>query len=234
LQCNFSNLNALDLSNNPDLQFLYAQGNSLSSLNLTGNPGLFIVNLDNNQLNTIDFSGNPLLDFLFCRGNDLVHLDLSSNVNLRRLDCKSNSLLTYINLKNGNNNNLLIDGAQASNFEELPLLETVCLDDANSSLATYITTQVGHSVTYIEDCTLGILENNNLSFFVYPNPVQDILYLKTFTPIVIVDVNSLNGQLLAYASKTTQIDISSFSPGIYFLRIVDSMNFEEIQKIIKY
>lgn len=233
-QCNFSNLSELDLSNNAALQFLYVQGNQLTTLDLTSNPGLFIVNLDDNQLSSLDISGSPLLDFLFCRGNELEQLDLSDNANLRRLDCKSNSLLTYINLRNGNNDKLIIDGAQASNFEDLSALETVCLDDANSAVAAYITSQVGHSVNFIEDCALGISEVNEAHFYAYPNPVRDILHLESKRHILRTELYSLTGQLIFHSKDSLTINMASLPSGIYFLRIKDALNFEGIKKIVKH
>ncbi|MBZ0327430.1 MAG: T9SS type A sorting domain-containing protein [Altibacter sp.] len=235
-QCNYCNLNTLDLSNNPALQFLYVQGNAITSLDLSGNPGLFIVNLDNNQLASVDVTGSPLLDFLFCRGNNLQQLDLSNNVNLRRLDCKSNSVLTYINLRNGNNDQLFIDGAQASNFEDLPALETVCLDDAGSPLATYITTQVGHSVTFIEDCNLGISENVAVSFYAYPNPTKGILNIRSHNSVIRVAIYSIQGKLVhseeVNANRIT-LDLSPLNQGIYFLKAYDTFGNRELRKIIK-
>lgn len=235
-QCNFSNLQALDVSSNPALQFLYVQGNALTTLDLTNHPGLFIVNLDDNQLSSLDTSGSPLLDFLFCRGNNLEQLDLSNNTNLRRLDCKSNSLLMYINLKNGNNDQFIIDGAQASNFEDLPVLETVCLDDANSAVATYITAQVGHSVTFIEDCSLGISENMVESIYAYPNPTNGILNITSQNSVARVSIYSIQGKLVQSQevnSKYVTLDLGSLKSGIYFSISTDQFNNKGIKKIIK-
>ncbi len=65
-------------------------------------------------------------------------------------------------------------------------------------------------------------ERNILS--VYPNPCNDLLYLNHARN---VKIYSVSGQLVFYADNVTQIDVTYFSPGIYYMKT--SMN--EIAKI---
>jgi Leucine-rich repeat (LRR) protein len=54
LNCNFSNLTSLDLSENKSLQSLNCQGNSLKALDLSKNTALTFVDCSSNQLKSLD------------------------------------------------------------------------------------------------------------------------------------------------------------------------------------
>lgn len=54
LNCNFSNLTTLDLSENKSLQSLNCQGNSLKALDLSKNTALTFVDCSSNQLKSLD------------------------------------------------------------------------------------------------------------------------------------------------------------------------------------
>jgi len=77
--------------------------------------------------------------------------------------CKNNSNLSYINLKNGNNTNIEIIGTWPSNFENLPNLQTVCVDDINTNLTAFINTQVGHPITFNIDCSIISTAGNTIN-----------------------------------------------------------------------
>ena len=238
LQCNFGPLSNLTLGNQPELQFLYIQDNQLSEVNLNGAPSLVAFICEYNKLSSLDFSNNPLLDYLLCRNNNLIYLDLSNNPNLRTLHCKSNLGLSYINLQNGANGNLNISGLppNTSNFEDLPTLETVCVDKIGSPLTDFITTQTGQSVNYIEECILGFAEKDQNSILVYPVPATNQLFINSETPILRIEVYNPFGNLML--TKTTndkdhRIDIAALKPGIYILVLKDRFGSQKIRKIIK-
>ena len=148
-QCNSGQLSSLNTNQNPLLQYLYVQGNSLTQLDLSNNPLLVGLIIDNNEIDELNIVTNNNLNFVYCRNSLLSELDLSNQIELVTLDCKDNSLLEFINLKNGANENLNISGgSQSCNFENLPVLDTVCLDAINSDLATFISSHVGHQVQF--------------------------------------------------------------------------------------
>ena len=110
---------ALDVTNAPALQQLYANANKLTTLDLTKNVELTKVDVQNNQLTSIDVSKNMNLTSLTLSKNllssiDISHnqklqtlylsenkfegtLDLSSNPNLKSLYCLDNAI-TSVNL----------------------------------------------------------------------------------------------------------------------------------------
>lgn len=67
---------------------------------------------------------------------------------------------------------------------------------------------------------------------VYPNPTKDLVTIENDEALTAVEVSSINGQVLHTAKldvAQTKIDLSGYSSGIYFVRVVSN----EKQKIIK-
>ena len=105
---------------------------------------------------------------------------------------------------------------------------------------------VGSSTTYAYHSTrgatalsvsLGISENNLLSFEMYPNPVSDVLniQLPTSTEKAEVSVFDYTGRLVSsktISSNDTAIDVQKISKGIYMIRVAAN-NKIGVQRFIK-
>ena len=105
---------------------------------------------------------------------------------------------------------------------------------------------VGSSTTYayhsIRGATalsvsLGISENNLLSFEMYPNPVSDVLniQLPTSTEKAKVSIFDYTGRLVSsktISSNDTAIDVQKISKGIYMIRVAAN-NKIGVQRFIK-
>ena len=105
---------------------------------------------------------------------------------------------------------------------------------------------VGSSTTYayhsIRGATalsvsLGVYENNLLSFEMYPNPVSDVLniQLPTGTEKAEVGVFDYTGRLVSsktISSNDTAIDVQQISKGIYMIRIATNTKIG-VQRFIK-
>ncbi len=177
LECNRNYLTTLDLSTNSNLQYIECRNNGMTSLTLYTNSvrdfGWLLC--DNNQLSELDMSNmiglsifcsnnnlnslvldNSFFREIFCNDNQFVNLDFSQMGYYYSVNCNNNPMLNYINLKNGE---LFIDG----NFQNLPNLETVCVDDINSDLVNQINTEVNHSVTFTEYCSLTPALSNQIT-----------------------------------------------------------------------
>jgi len=100
-QYNVSNINDLDVTQNPQLKRLYAINCGLTSLDVTQNPELAILSVYGNELSSLDVSQNPLLTRLDCYYNNITSLDVSQNPYINFLSIANNPLV-YLNLKNGN------------------------------------------------------------------------------------------------------------------------------------
>jgi len=87
-------------------------------------------------------------------------------------------------------------------------------------------TQKNYITNYFSDCetTLGIIESTQFECTIYPNPANDILYIKTDAALINADfaINDNLGRTLLVGkikSENTRIDIKILSKGIYYLSI---------------
>ncbi|MEC8134387.1 MAG: T9SS type A sorting domain-containing protein, partial [Bacteroidota bacterium] len=70
----------------------------------------------------------------------------------------------------------------------------------------------------------------NLS--IYPNPTKSMLFVDGNEDIISLELFSISGRSLMQVNNTNQLDISSFSTGVYFLKVNDGTT-SVIKKIIK-
>ena len=96
----------IDLSNNPALGEFYASHEGtfnseaqykLSSVDVSKNPNLQYLDLSGNRLTSLDLSGNPDLRLLYLQRNQLSTLDLSNCTKLATVNL-SNNLFTFATL----------------------------------------------------------------------------------------------------------------------------------------
>ena len=87
-------------------------------------------------------------------------------------------------------------------------------------------TQKNYITNYFSDCetTLGITERKLFECMIYPNPANDILYIKADADLINADyaINDNLGRTLLVGkikSENTRIDIKILSKGIYYLSI---------------
>ena len=92
-------IDSINLSQNLDLQFLDASGNTLTQLDLSNNPALEHLRINFNQLSEIDLSNNSFLKDIWINNNNLISLDLGNNNMLENLGVNLNQL-SEIDLSN--------------------------------------------------------------------------------------------------------------------------------------
>ncbi len=258
LECSDNNLTTIDISNNHELEIFECYNNQLTnidisqntamyqfecrfnqltSLDLSNNPNMALLSMGNNDISQLDVGNNPFLAILECRETIIENLDLSQNTGLFSLVCNDNDVLTYINLKNGNNENLAFSGLFPSNFENLPNLETICIDDINNTaLIDEITVQVGHQVDFTEDC---ILSTENVDFndvSIYPVPIGNKLYISAITPIVQMDVYNLLGQKvysMTQEGPILEVSTEKLPMGFYIVMLQDSNGRITSKKVVR-
>ncbi len=257
IQIGEMNIGVLDVSQNPLLERLTVVNCNLTEINLSSNLNLRRLSLFSNPIVELDLSNNqlinflglggidnlefdfvqvPLLDQLIYTSTNIQNLDLSQNPALVEIDIRGNQELTDLNLRNGTNEIIDITSMFPSNFTNLDALETVCIDDVDSNLAAHILNQVGHPIIFTEDCTLTIAENNGIDVIIYPNPVIDVLNIANQdTEIQSIAIYDLNGKktLENINILNKQIDVSFLTQGVYFIKIVDTMNRVQTKKVIK-
>lgn len=75
--------------------------------------------------------------------------------------------------------------------------------------------------------------SKNISFGIFPNPTDGILNIKTDSSIQNVSVTSLVGQRMPVELRNNQIDMTSFSKGIYIVEVQFKNGQKVSKKIIK-
>lgn len=100
LSCSSRKVTALDVSENPSLQFLTCDANQISYLNFGGCPAIQSIVCHGNQLRELRLGRLPALAELYCQSNLLTKLDVSKNLLLQTLQCSNNLLETLDLSKN--------------------------------------------------------------------------------------------------------------------------------------
>ena len=80
--------------------------------------------------------------------------------------------------------------------------------------------------------SLSINDNANNLVKVYPNPVKDVLNIKSEGKVIKTELYSADGKLLQTSEKAKTINFSSYEKGIYLLKIYTE-NGVKTEKIIK-
>ena len=219
LECPFNLLTSLDVSQNPNLLFLWCSFNDLTNLDVSNNLNLRSLSCSSNQFTSLDVSNNEMLYAISCIYSQLSNLDVSQNPNLELLRCYGSNLLMSLNIKNGNND--IIETMLA--FDN-PNLTCILVDDENTNYPNCDSdNDLGWCkdewASYSEDCELGLEDNTQISFTIYPNPVQDILNIEPQLPLETVEIYNLQGQLISESSKS-RVDVSQLNAGLYFLQVI--------------
>ncbi|GAA3523984.1 T9SS type A sorting domain-containing protein [Aquimarina addita] len=179
LSVSSNNLTEIDLSPLKLLEKVWLRDNDFESVDFSMNSELKYIYLSsNNSLTNIDISKNPKLEWLNLISTALEHIDVSDKSLLRYLIFWGSPNLRTVNMKNGNNVNF---SSGAVNIRDLPLLETICVDDIAYAQETFTVEDV--EFNYIDDCnasqentisgTINFdLNNTNCS---NSNPLENIL-----------------------------------------------------------
>ena len=200
-----------------------------------------MLDCSNNQLTTLTVPSNSSFrrTSLKCSGNLFTELDLSQSM-VTALDCSDNPLLENINWRNRWNHKFDPTNTD-NNFENLPNLNSVCIDTYHTELMDFILADVGHSVDFYNNETcdaLSVNENNLNVLSITPNPAENSVKIEAGTPIQQVDVFNELGQLvlsksLNTAMDKTTVDISALSQGLYFVKVADVSGNATVKKVIK-
>ncbi|WP_299163067.1 T9SS type A sorting domain-containing protein [uncultured Tenacibaculum sp.] len=112
---------------------------------------------------------------------------------------------------------------------------TVEVTDVNTGCTTTKTINVIYSNMKVMDPDLGELtpeRNTNIEVTTYPNPVSDIINIKSNTNIDRLELYSLNGTRIA-TSRGNTIDVKSIKKGMYILKAISGNTTIKESKIIK-
>lgn len=227
-------LTSIDLSQCPALVELFLSENSLSSLDITQNENLEWLRIDDNNLSELDTSGNPNLEILDSGHNPITHYDFTQNPMLRYFSEGHNQALTYIDLRNGNNEN--IDSFYATLCDNL---KCIYVDDTSAPfLENWHVGSQAHFVNNEEECdALGTDELFARRLMIYPNPAKDRLTVLSgdlkIDEIRLTDVSGKIVKIEKPAESEFNFDLSGLPSGIYFVTAYSGKTKFRTEKIIK-
>nr|WP_315252374.1 LamG-like jellyroll fold domain-containing protein [uncultured Flavobacterium sp.] len=203
-----------------------------------------ITTLDLSNSNIKDLTGIEnftALNILDCSNNQLTALDLSKNSNLQILYVTGNPLV-YINLKNGNNQNLIVESqtgrktanVQGTSFLGLTALGCVKVDNVSYSDTNW--SKIKETTTiYSETCTLGLEDSEFNKAIVYPNPTKGEINILNIA-LEKATVYNVLGQLvktfvLDSANTNNTINLSGLPKGVYFVYLINQ-DAASVKKVI--
>lgn len=205
-----------------------------------------ITDLDLSNSNIKDLTGIEIftsLKNLNCSNNQLTSLDLSKNNKLEILYITGNPLV-YLNLRNGNNKNLIIASGTgkktintpATTFLGLTSLGCIKVDDAAYSNANWSKIKEA-TTTYSETCTLGVEDSIFDKVTVYPNPTKGELHINNAFLDKATVYNSL-GQLvktftLNSSNTNNTSNLSGLPKGVYYVYLINQDSASAKKIIVK-
>jgi len=181
IECTHNNeLNSLTIENTTISQIICSTNTNLTTININNsnlttavflnNYNISNLNINNSNFNrlalrinlaSISFNDTVSINNFDCFGSEyVVNIDLSNLHTLTDYSLENNPNLTYINLKNGNNNELW--NTTEYTLSNLPNLETICIDDINSEYAADINSNIDFPVTLTEYCSLEPALSNQI------------------------------------------------------------------------
>lgn len=199
----------------PNLSYLHCGQNDISNLDITQNPLLEVLILDFNPLTSIDVTQNSLLKELSLSGCQLPNLDISQNILLEILHCNGNQL-TSLDIHNENNS--LLWSMIATNNPNLTCIQVDDVAYANAQTNWH----KDETAIYSEDCSLGIEDVLAIQIIVYPNPVQNVLYIENNSGYIInsIQIADIASRIMfSKKGNTSQFDLSQLNTGVYFIKI---------------
>ena len=252
LECFNNKISSLDVTQNVELTKLWVSNNLLSTLDVTNNTRLRLFEIEENQFTDLDVSNNTQLTTLVISKNNFTSIDISKNTQLltfyaRANDLKSIDFSTNFKLDDivlVGNDLIFLDMSKRSNVTRL-------LGDANANLSCVkiaegftppncSTTRrngwcFADNVVLSETCsTASINDTFSKSIKIYPNPVNNIINISIQSNESIQNVKIYNslGKLVLETNKKN-IDISTFTKGMYWLKIESFTNKIATKTIIR-
>lgn len=237
-------ITSVDLTNSPLLTSITGTGCSgLTSINVTGLVNVTEMQFANASLLSLNVTTNTALETLNIRKNSVTSLDLSQNGMLTSVNVKQNGL-TFLDMRNGNNTNVTLFNADTN-----PCLKCVFVDDNTGTyLSTWIKDNNSGYVNSETECdalppltpsqcpTLSLNEVEDVVFNIYPNPVNNTLYVSSKSSHAVVQIYNITGKVILTKTLTqgeNVVNVSALSSGVYLARFISDNKVDTKKLIIK-
>ncbi|MCX6235070.1 MAG: T9SS type A sorting domain-containing protein [Bacteroidetes bacterium] len=115
-------------------------------------------------------------------------------------------------------------------LNEAPIMECEYLDENVPWNANFWCVRAVYDTCISEPVCIWIIVNtlalnyNDSDVIISPNPVSDILYIKSISPIKILQVLTLDGSILTthkpFSSSVYSLNVTGFKSGVYYIKLI--------------
>jgi hypothetical protein len=102
-------------------------------------------------------------------------------------------------------------------LEDVGDFTTLCYESASNTMENYLNCTVNN--------TVGITENQNSGFFVYPNPAGEMLNIRLKEPMTKIEIINVLGQVIKTSvcnSNQQILTLSDLPAGLFTLKVYSS------------
>ncbi len=160
LQFHNNNITSIDISTLTLLESFKPSQNSITSLNLENNLALRSLSIGRNPIDELYISMLSNLETLFASELNISSLDVSNNSLLTRISCNTNPNLSYLNLRNGNND--LFTDMDATNNTSLTCIE---VDDPTADYLLQSHWEKDATANFAEYCRFTTIPDANFEAY---------------------------------------------------------------------
>lgn len=244
LVCAGQKIQKIDISKNPDLEYLHAYRNELTSFTIANHSNIKRLILSENKLSEVSVSDCSKLQSLSLWGNNLQSINLTNCPKITYVDCMRNNISDDAFQKLAE---ALPDMTGSEEEAVIMLIDTKCSPkDKNVCMKSTVGKFLNKNWHVIDfgneefgregrpflgsDVAIEGVISSHLK--IYPNPTADHVYVMGAVAETLVSLYTIDGQLLhqtqATATGEATIDMTALTAGTYILRVGT-----ESQRIIK-
>ncbi|MDO1500253.1 FG-GAP-like repeat-containing protein [Winogradskyella maritima] len=138
-----------------------------------------------------------------------------------RIEISSNGKIQYRVLLNGEGYMSQNSTKETFGIGDANIVDYIKVTWPNGITRTYFDIAVNQTVSFVEDQTLDTNTFEDLVFNIYPNPVNEKLFIVSKEGIDQLEIVNMTGQKVLdfkYLHNRNQVDVSSLSSGVYSIR----------------
>lgn len=207
IQALFANIEAIDVTNLPNLTELNVALNDITELDLSGNPQLTTLSCECNLIKTLDLANCPQIDFINCYGNQIKDDGMTDMINSlpRRSPSYTGQMIVYDPTYSHEGNVCLKSDVSAANAKNWVIFR-LSADSEGPILYE------GEDPAGIE----SVCVSDAISYD-YANAIIAIAHPGVIT------VYNASGRLVAKANNATSLSLANLPTGPYIARSGNSV-----------